>query len=352
MIRRSNRTDVGWRSVSRVTVAALACLFTQACASSAASPSLLNGVYVTAAAGGAIQEIGFLDTNHYFLESTACAQAGGNCIQSGTYTIESGTLSLTDDSNGAVSSMPFSILQSTEQTAEGIHILGGLAGGGAAAGDAAAASGGGVSLSSGMGVSLSSIASSILLGGQTFLVWGANGLSGNCASRVCESMPDGSYELRKYSFSASGATAEWDRFSDPACSQGNKLVSIVIVGSAKVAGLSSQIPGAANLIVSMNQKTITPTMAGLSTVGSGCTGYTWQADTSQVVTAGCGTLLQQTDDCTAEYDLMKLTSAGLIFGDRSHPLCSAATRPTTLSEWSVVPGSGYQSPASGDASAP
>lgn len=348
-----NRFDPSWRSLVCATLGGLS---VHGCASSPASTPVLDGVYVATSTEGPNEEIGFLDGSHYFLESEQCAQKGGDCIESGTYTLTEGTLSLTDDSTGAVSSMPLSITGTvSDQSAEGLHLLGGLGGSAGTDAGVSVSTGMGSNLTSGTGVSLGSLVQSMLLNGQTFLVWGASGLSGNFASRICESLPDGTYELRKYSFSASGATAEWDRFSDPLCSAGSKLASIVIVGSAKVAGLSSQVFGAANLIVSMSQKTITPTMSGLATVGSECTGYAWQADTSQVVTTGCGTLLQQTEECAAEYDLMKLTSDGLVFGDRSHPLCTADTRPTALSEWAVVPGSGYQSPGdtnSADASTP
>jgi hypothetical protein len=174
----------------------------------------------------------------------------------------------------------------------------------------------------------------------------AAGVSGNFTSSQCEPFDDTTYQIRHYTFTAGGATATWDRFSDPLCSTGSKLMTLVMSGTAKVTGLSAQVLGAADITVSIADKTITPTAAGLPLVEQTCGQYPWQADAVQDVTTGCGALLQQTDDCPAEYDLIKLTLAGLVFGDRSHPLCSEATRPTALSEWAVVldPG-GYVSPS-------
>jgi hypothetical protein len=173
----------------------------------------------------------------------------------------------------------------------------------------------------------------------------SGGLSGNFTSSQCEPFDGTTYQIRHYRFTATGATATWDRFSDPSCSSGSKLMTLVMTGTASVTGLSGQVLGAADIKVSIADKTITPTAAGLPLVEQTCGQYPWQADTLQDVSTGCGALLQQTDDCPAEYDLMKLTLAGLVFGDRSHPLCSEATRPTELSQWAVVldPG-GYVSP--------
>jgi hypothetical protein len=156
------------------------------------------------------------------------------------------------------------------------------------------------------------------------------------------------YEIRHYTFGVSSAQATWDRFGDSMCSTGSKLMSIVLTGSAQITGMSSDVFGAWDIIVSIDNKTITPTSTGLSSLQQGtCGAYTWQADTPTTITTGCGDVLQQTDDCPAEYDLLKPTFHGLVFGDRSHPLCSEDTRPTQLSAFAVtLDPFGYVSPVS------
>ena len=164
----------------------------------------------------------------------------------------------------------------------------------------------------------------------------SNALSGNFSSSECETFDETTYQLRHYHFGAGGSTATWVRYSDPKCTADSELMTIVINGSAKVNGLSSHVLGAVNITVSMSKKTITPTAAGVAMLADACGQYTWEAGTAQEVPSGCGALFQQTDDCVAEYDLMKLARSGLVFGDRSHPLCSEETRPTALTPWTVV----------------
>jgi hypothetical protein len=178
------------------------------------------------------------------------------------------------------------------------------------------------------------------------------GFTGDFSSRQCETVGDGTYQLRHYVFGATGATATWVRFSNDVCSVDSQLVTIEMTGTVAVTGPSTQVAGANDAIVSIAAKTITPTAAGLATLQQDCGEYPWQAGAPQTVTTGCGALLQQTNDCPAEYDLVALTAVGIVFGDRSHPLCSEATRPTKLSRWSVVPDpAGYVSPATADGDA-
>jgi hypothetical protein len=183
---------------------------------------------------------------------------------------------------------------------------------------------------------------------------GGQGFTGNFSSRQCETVGDGTYQLRHYAFGTTGATATWVRFSNAVCSVDSELMSIVMVGTVAITGPSTQVTGANDVIVSIATKTVTPNAAGLAIVQQACGEYPWQAGAPQTITTGCGALLQQTNDCPAEYDLAALTMVGIVFGDRSHPLCSEATRPTELSKWSVLPDpAGYVSPptADGDAGA-
>jgi hypothetical protein len=334
-----------WKLVGLGTLAAVAALG-QGCSSSGSDAvSSLSGVYVAnAGTEGAYQELGFYDASHYFLWKANCTGDGDDCLQSGTYTLEEGTLALTDAVSGERTSLPFSVVQSeSSASSQELRLLGG-----GSVGAGGLTSDGGVALTSDAGTSLTSRVLSFLLSGQTFLVWGPSGLTGNFASRQCESLPDGTYELRRYTFGAKAATASWDRFSDPSCSISSKLMSIVLSGTSKVNGLSGQVLGAANITVSIANKTVTPTAAGIAVLDKECSGgVTFQAGVAASINTGCGPLLQQTNDCPAEYDLMSLTTSGLVFGDRSHPLCSQATRPTALSQWAVVPGTGYVSPGGG-----
>ncbi len=286
--------------------------------------AVLAGVY-TASAGSTspYAELGFNDATHYFAWRSGCTGAGA-CAESGTYAASPNTLTLTDAATGAVTVLPYSVTRTVVGPADArgtVHVLG--------TGDAG---------------SIQSMIASFLLSGQSFLQWGPSGISGYFSSSQCEAMPDGEFELRHYNFGAGGATAEWDRYGDATCDTGSQLMSIVITGGASFNELSPTVPRTVDITVTMNQKTITPTAAGLALLQQDCTGYTFQAGLPQVVTTGCGTLLQQTDDCAAEYDLMTLTLSGLVFGDRSSPLCSAATRPTQLGIYAVVPGSGYVPP--------
>ena len=178
------------------------------------------------------------------------------------------------------------------------------------------------------------------------------GLTGNFSSRQCETVGDRTYQLRHYAFTATGVTATWDRFSNALCSVDSKLMSIDMTGTSMLTEPSTQVPGAQDIIVSIATKTVAPTAAGLPIVEQVCGEYPWQAGAAQTITTGCGALLQQTNDCPTEYDLLAVTMVGVVFGDRSHPLCSETTRPTKLSQWSIVPDpAGYASPATADAGA-
>jgi hypothetical protein len=313
--------------------------------SSSPAPSLSGGVYVPASteAASAYQELGFYDTTRYFLWKSGCLGNSDACLEQGTYVVGPSELTLRDSATSKLTTLGLSgVVSSPETMSDALHVLGGATAG-ADAGQSLTSSAG-VSLVADGGTVLSRVVS-FLLSGQTFLVWGPSGLTGNFSSPVCETFPDGTYQLRSYSFGAKGvASAHWDRYSDPSCSADSKLMSIVLSGSASVDGLSGDSVGAANITVSIAHKTVLPTAAGIPVLQKECSGFTGSAGMEQSIDTGCGALLQQTNDCPAEYDLISLRPTGLVFGDRSHPLCSASTRPTSLSEWSVVPGSGYVPP--------
>jgi hypothetical protein len=180
-------------------------------------------------------------------------------------------------------------------------------------------------------------------------------LAGHFTSAICEPFDDTTFQIRHYAFGLDGATATWVRYSDPRCVDSSQLMTIVMSADASFTGLSLDVLGASNITVNVAQKTITPTAAGLPIVQQVCGQYPWQAGVPQSIESGCSALFgagpawsQLTDDCPAEYDLVKLTLQGLVFGDRSHPLCSEETRPTRLSQYSVVLDPlGYVAPSDG-----
>jgi len=178
---------------------------------------------------------------------------------------------------------------------------------------------------------------------------GSSPLSGNFSSSTCEPTGDGmTYQVRHYSFSLTGAQSTWDRFSDPQCSTGSQLATLVMTGTAgpDLTGVVTSVPlGSIPIKVNIAQHTVTPTSAaGLAMVQNACPQFQWQTGVATTTDTGCGSLFGQTNDCPAEYDLMNASACGLTFGDRSHPLCSAATRPTSLSQQCVGLGTGYVSP--------
>ena len=165
----------------------------------------------------------------------------------------------------------------------------------------------------------------------------ARGLLGNLASKQCERIDETTFQLREYHFGSSSSVAFWDRFSSPTCAAASKTMTIQLDGHSKFTGFSHSAL-AVELTAFIDRKTITPTAQGVALLSKACPGHAWAAGVAQVVTNGCGRLLQQDDVCPAEYDLLKITSRGIYFGDRSKPLCSERARPTTLTPWAVVLG--------------
>jgi hypothetical protein len=161
-------------------------------------------------------------------------------------------------------------------------------------------------------------------------------VAGHFGSRVCEPFDATTYQERHYTIGLGGTTATWERFSSADCSPASKLATIIMSGTAKFTGLSRTVEGALEISVNIDKKTITPTAAGVAMLGRMCKGYSWEAGTPRSVTSGCGELLQQDESCPTEYDLLKVTHLGLVYGDRSRPLCSKEDRPTTLSQWAVA----------------
>ncbi len=163
----------------------------------------------------------------------------------------------------------------------------------------------------------------------------ARGLFGNLVSKQCERIDASTFQQREYHFGSSTSVAFWDRFSSPTCAAASKTMTIQLDGHSKFTGFS-HTTFAVELTAFIDKKTITPTAQGVALLTAACPGHAWVAGAPQVVTTGCGRLLQQDDVCPAEYDLLKITTSGIYFGDRSKPLCSDRARPTRLTPWAVV----------------
>lgn len=162
----------------------------------------------------------------------------------------------------------------------------------------------------------------------------AESLFGNFSSKECEPVDDHTWERREYHFGRD-TTAAWIRYASADCSEASRTMTIDIEGGAKVTGFSRELH-AVELIARFDKKTITPTAKGLPILAAQCKGYRFKAGEPTEVGDGCGKLLRQDDTCPAEYDLMKVTLHGLYFGDRSHPLCTAQTRPSKVARWAVT----------------
>ena len=87
----------------------------------------------------------------------------------------------------------------------------------------------------------------------------------------------------------------------------------------------------------IDEKAIVPaSAAGLERLAKECPTVAWKVGQEADVTVkGCGALVPAHDACPIEYDLMRLSSGKLYFGDRSVPLCTEATRPKKLSVWGI-----------------
>ena len=108
-------------------------------------------------------------------------------------------------------------------------------------------------------------------------------------------------------------------------------------GNAAFVSPSTTVSGATNVVFTFTRRAIAPAAAGVLVLQSTCKQYTWTAGTETDITAaGCDPLVQGDNECPIEYDLAAISDGVAYFGDRSHPLCSEATRPTMLAQWGVV----------------
>lgn len=160
---------------------------------------------------------------------------------------------------------------------------------------------------------------------------------GTWKSVACETVGDGTFQLRTYRIAANGVFADWTRYSSSKCTAGTELLTIRMGGSSKVDRLSKVVDHAAEIRVFIDEKSIVPlSSAGKDQLAKACPSADWSVGKERdVTTAGCSGLVPAHESCPVEFDLMRLKSGKLYFGDRTVPLCTEATRPTKLSVWGI-----------------
>lgn len=161
---------------------------------------------------------------------------------------------------------------------------------------------------------------------------------GTWKSTVCETVDAVTFQRRTYKIAANGVFADWERFSTASCAPESKLMTIRMGGSSKLDRLSQVVKYAAEIRVFIDEKAIVPaSAAGLERLAKECPNAAWKVGQElDVTTKGCGTLVPAHDTCPIEYDLMRLQSGKLYFGDRAVPLCTEPTRPKKLSVWGIA----------------
>lgn len=178
----------------------------------------------------------------------------------------------------------------------------------------------------------------------------AAAIVGTWVSKDCETPPAspdltqrrtyvfGSHDSKQHP-SALGVPAviTYDVYAGAGCNENAKLFTVTTTGNAAFVGPSATVPEASNVLFTFKSRALTPTTAGIALVQSACPQYHWAAGVNvDLTTDGCGTIVQGNNECPVEYDLAAIISGVAYFGDRSHPLCTQATRPTKLAEWGVV----------------
>ena len=160
---------------------------------------------------------------------------------------------------------------------------------------------------------------------------------GTWKSQGCEPSGTTSSRIRTYVFTSTNVHITYEIFAGTACEAGPKVLTVTTNGNAAFVGPSATIPHADNVVFTFSSRSITPEAAGVALLKSTCGQYTWAPGVEVSVTKdGCGTLVQSDTECPIEYDLAAIIDNVAYFGDRTHPLCTEATRPAALAKWGVV----------------
>lgn len=166
----------------------------------------------------------------------------------------------------------------------------------------------------------------------------AHAIIGTWLSKDCETASQDLTRRRTYVFGRHDvATITYDLYGGVGCDESAKLFTITTRGIAAFVGPSATVAGASNVLFTFLSRAATPTTAGLGALQKACPQYDWVPGVSVDLSKdGCGALVQSNTECPIEYDLAAIVSGVAYFGDRSHPLCTEATRPTKLASWGVV----------------
>ena len=160
---------------------------------------------------------------------------------------------------------------------------------------------------------------------------------GTWLSKDCETASQDLTRRRTYVFGRHDVAITYDLYAGAGCNENAKLFTITTHGIAAFVGPSATVEQASNVLFTFKSRAATPTPAGLGVLQKACPQYQWAPGvTVDLSKNGCGALVQSNTECPVEYDLAAIISDVAYFGDRSHPLCTEATRPTKLASWGVA----------------
>jgi hypothetical protein len=165
----------------------------------------------------------------------------------------------------------------------------------------------------------------------------AAAILGTWLSKDCETVSQDLTRRRTYVFRKHDVAIAYVLYGGAGCNENAKLFTVTTHGTAAFVGPSATVAGASNVLFTFKSRAATPTTAGLGALQNACPQYHWAPGVSVDLSKdGCGALVQSNTECPIEYDLAAIVSGVAYFGDRSHSLCTEATRPTKLASGGVV----------------
>jgi hypothetical protein len=165
----------------------------------------------------------------------------------------------------------------------------------------------------------------------------ADEILGTWLSKDCEIISPDLTRRRTYVFGRHDVAITYRLYGGAGCVETAKLFTITTHGNAAFVGPSARVAGATNVLFTFKSRAARPTKAGVGALQKACPQYHWAPGISVDLSKdGCGALVQSNTECPVEYDLAAIISGVAYFGDRSHSLCTEATRPTKLASGGVV----------------
>jgi len=157
-------------------------------------------------------------------------------------------------------------------------------------------------------------------------------LAGTWMGSQCESDPNSPLSRQRlFVFTETAWKVLVQMFGDRTCNPSALLFTADFGGEYALGANSAAVPGAREARFGFSHKEVTPTAGGIEFLRLRCAQYDWTAEAAQDVSRGCA-LFRPVAACPVEYDLTEITGGMLRLGDRSHPLCTPAARPTRLQE--------------------